>query len=277
MKWYALFVLAGKEERIKRRVQEHLGLSDVKCCVPKREVPEMKNGILLKVVRTIFPGYVFIQAKLDNNIYYKLNEIPDVIKLLNYTNKKDKIYSPNILNEDYYFKSIPDDEMRSVLSILNDYETIEYSSVLVRNKRVIVMSGPLKGKEGKIKKIDKRKNRAKLAMNFLGDEILIDIGLDIVMISNVNKQETEVLGNGGFSKIDLSVKIEGMVNLILEVPQSNVVDNELVTNGLNSLNFIHLMVNIENKFGIEIPDEFLSMEKLSTINSIVDYIQSKQN
>lgn len=43
-----------------------------------------------------------------------------------------------------------------------------------------VQSGPLKGKEGIIKKVDKRKNRAKVQLNFLGREKTIDVGIEVL-------------------------------------------------------------------------------------------------
>ena len=42
------------------------------------------------------------------------------------------------------------------------------------------MEGPLKGLEGLIIKVDKRKKRAKIKMDFANDSILIDLGFELI-------------------------------------------------------------------------------------------------
>lgn len=43
---------------------------------------------------------------------------------------------------------------------------------------------------------------------------------------------------------------------------------------INSLNFIKIIVLLEDMFEIEFDDNYLSYEKFSTIDSMVDYIKS---
>ena len=47
--------------------------------------------------------------------------------------------------------------------------------------------------------------------------------------------------------------------------------------GIDSFQFINLIVEIEKAFSIEIPDELLSFEKLDTISSIVKCIEELVN
>ena len=47
----------------------------------------------------------------------------------------------------------------------------------------------------------------------------------------------------------------------------------LETYGIDSFQFINLIVEIEKSFAIEIPDTFLSYEKLETVRSIVKCVE----
>lgn len=67
-------------------------------------------------------------------------------------------------------------------------------------------------------------------------------------------------------------KIEETVIDLLGLPEDSVLDNNLKKMGINSLTFVKLIVNLESKFGISIPDEFLSMDKFKSIDDIVNYI-----
>ncbi|MNC28552.1 transcription antitermination protein NusG [compost metagenome] len=64
--------------------------------------------------------------------------------------------------------------------MLSDRDTLEYSSVCIINSKASVTSGPLKGFEGIIKKVDSRKNRAKIALNFFGIEKMVDVGIEVI-------------------------------------------------------------------------------------------------
>lgn len=55
----------------------------------------------------------------------------------------------------------------------------------------------------------------------------------------------------------------------------NDIDSDLVIeNGLDSINFINMILIIEEYFEIQIPDQFLSLSELNTINNISSIIYS---
>lgn len=45
--------------------------------------------------------------------------------------------------------------------------------------------------------------------------------------------------------------------------------------GMDSLRFINMIVALENAYGFEFDDEYLSYERLATVKDIADYVQSK--
>lgn len=190
MSWYALFVKTGYETSIKRWLDARFDDNMLHSVIPKRKVPEKKDRNVQHVIKTLFPGYVFVETKMSFSIYYTLKENPFIYNTLNYLNNKDK-RSPlpetqragvtsGRPEEAHFFKEIPSEEMLVVLKLINENEVIEYSQVYFQDSNVIVRSGPLKGMESQIKKVDKHKKRAKVLMNIMGREQLVDFGIEIM-------------------------------------------------------------------------------------------------
>lgn len=192
MSWYALFVKTGYESNIKKWLDRKFDQDLLYSLIPKRKVPEKRRSEIVHTVKTLFPGYVFIQADMNYSIYYQLKENPYVYQTLNYRNEKDKcirLYSHGLdhdqvphylVDESQFFKEIPCDEMLVVLNLINESEVIEYSKVYFQESHIVVQAGPLKGMEKLIKKIDKHKKRAKVLLTLMGAEQLIDFGIEIV-------------------------------------------------------------------------------------------------
>lgn len=189
MKWYALFVKNGEEEYVKSQIQVQLGISECKCFIPKRMVPEKKRGEIVHITKMMFPGYVFIQTKMDFSKYNRIKKIHHIISFLNYRNKKDI----QVQNEDAFFKWIPNEDIDVLLELVNpETDTMEYSRLWLCNNKLTVLSGPLVGMEDRIKKLDKRKQRAKLVVNILGQEKLIDIGFEVMDSATITQEDHEI-------------------------------------------------------------------------------------
>lgn len=76
-----------------------------------------------------------------------------------------------------------------------------------------------------------------------------------------------------------SVEIKDIVCRILNdigFPVNDVKDGDanLMEYGMDSLTFMTFVVEIEDVFSIEIPDEMLSLEALSSLNGFITYLTS---
>lgn len=66
-----------------------------------------------------------------------------------------------------------------------------------------------------------------------------------------------------------------ILDLLKSKLQIDVEDNDadlIIENGLDSINFINMILVLEEHFGIEIPDQFLLLAELNTINKILSII-----
>ena len=55
MKWYALFVETGQEERLKQLINTVYPDEDIKILIPKRKLKERRQGKTHEVVKKLFP------------------------------------------------------------------------------------------------------------------------------------------------------------------------------------------------------------------------------
>lgn len=165
MNWYSLFVYTGKEEYVEEWLRLYFDESIMRLLIPKRRLTERKEGKVHHILKKMFPGYILIQTEMSDEIYYTIKRIPDLIQ---------------VLNSGETYTKIPDEEMECTLRLLGDRDVMDYSKVYLVNSRVIVKSGPLLGMEGLIKSVDKRKNRVKILVPFMGAEKEIDVGIEIM-------------------------------------------------------------------------------------------------
>jgi transcriptional antiterminator NusG len=162
--WYAAFSLTGEEDKVKERIRYRLD-DKMRVLVPKRRLRERKGGIWYDTIRTLFPGYILLNGDISVEDYYALKDIPGMIRLLSVGGKPLRIESH---------------EIEIVNRLICNGETIGYSEVLVENGQVIVVDGPLVSLEGYISSIDRRKGRARVMLNFFGEERVVDLGISLL-------------------------------------------------------------------------------------------------
>ncbi len=77
--------------------------------------------------------------------------------------------------------------------------------------------------------------------------------------------------------VDVAAQIKEAIVEKLGVEESKVTDNASFINdlGADSLDTVELIMELENRFSIQIPDE--DQEKIQTVGDAVKYVQDKLN
>lgn len=163
--WYALFVLTGEEDNVKKRLEHRFRNSKLKFIVPKRKLMERKEGKWKEKVRTLFPGYILVNGYMGVEEYYSLTGIPGLLGVL-----KDTCEPLEISEQD----------IAVLKKLICNGEIIEHSSALLESGKVVIVDGPLLGLEGLIQSIDRRKGRARVRLNFACEPRLVDLSIFII-------------------------------------------------------------------------------------------------
>lgn len=164
MGWYAIFVNSTKEEEVKEWINFYFKDEDIKVCVPKRKLYEIKLGLKKEVLKPLLIGYVLLKIDMDLIKYKKIIKLPYVI---------------NVLGNENYYTEIPNEEIDHIIELIDENDVIDNSEIVIKNNEIIALSGPLLGKVDRIVKLNKRAKRAKLEFNILGEIKHLDVSVDI--------------------------------------------------------------------------------------------------
>ncbi|MDP9750081.1 antiterminator LoaP [Thermoanaerobacter pentosaceus] len=174
-KWYVIFTRGGFENKVKDIIQNCFK-EEVKLLVPKRKIIERVKGQPVEKIKLLFPGYVFVNAEMSDELYYKMSEV-----------LKRGVF----LKEGKRPAFVKEEEMKIILSLIKNSDLIDVSKGIMEGERVKIIEGPLKGYEGLIKKIDKRKKRAKVMLSIAGELKSVDLAIEV--IENASEQRRSLV------------------------------------------------------------------------------------
>ena len=86
-KWYVLRTFSGHEKKVKQYLEseiERLGFEDKvsDIMIPTETVFEMRSGKKRTREKTFFPGYILLNAVLDNELQHVIAGVPSVVGFL---------------------------------------------------------------------------------------------------------------------------------------------------------------------------------------------------
>ena len=167
MQYYTIHVLTSFEDDFARRLRPILGSE--RFIIPKKMMPIHRRGKIQKKLMPVFPGYIFIQSEdiLDElDTFWTVRRTAGFIRFLRKSSAPTPLSEPDILL------------LRRFISF-GEYADIS-KVTFDENDRIVVLEGPLKGLEGQIIKVNRRKGRAKILLDIYGEAFPIDLGFEVV-------------------------------------------------------------------------------------------------
>ncbi|MBN1897420.1 MAG: antiterminator LoaP [Spirochaetes bacterium] len=162
--WYVIQTRSGFEHKVKDRI-EKTKIDNLLTLLPKRKLWIRRKGNFFYEIKPLFPGYFFIQVKMDPLIARSLKKVSGVLRILGNQGKP---------------KTVPSKEMKIILSLMLHNQIIPPSKIFFLNERVKVIAGPLFGMEGKIVSVDRRKKRIKIRLPFFNVYKDVYLGFELV-------------------------------------------------------------------------------------------------
>ena len=164
--WYVMQVRAGAEENVRCQCLRLIS-SDIleHCFVPYYQQKKRFQGEWHIQETVLFPGYVFLVTSDLKQLMDSLRKVTGMIRLL----RTGEQIVP-----------LSGEEVDLLLKLGREEQLVRMSTGVIENVYVKVFDGPLKGMEECIKKIDRYKRKAHIAIEMFGRSMDVEIGLEII-------------------------------------------------------------------------------------------------
>jgi len=159
MDWYIIHTYSGFENKVKESLTtrgEAFGLDDRigEILIPTEDVVEMKNGKKVTSKRLLYPGYVLVQLKMDDDLWHVVKNTPRVTSFVG----SGQIPTP-----------LSADEVNQILfRQTTSAEKPRPKMMFDRNDRVKIIDGPFSNFTGTIEEVNEDRSTLKVMVTIFG-------------------------------------------------------------------------------------------------------------
>lgn len=172
--WYAIHTYSGYENRVKTTIEHRAQLEGLRekvgqVMVPQKKFVEIKGGKKHDVMRNIMPGYVFLQAEDNEDVFAMVQKIPGVSSFLGDAGKPTPL---------------PQSEVDSLLGNIEEKQDRPRTVITHKvNDQVKVIEGPFANFIGTVQEVDQEKGHLKVLVSIFGRPTSVE--LDVLQVEAV--------------------------------------------------------------------------------------------
>lgn len=173
-KWYAVRIISGHENKVKAYLDNEIRTEKLEdrinnVLIPLEKVFEVKAGKKKIRLKNFLPGYILIEADLDDKIRDFVSKTPSIINMVGSKSVKGKRLEPIPL------KAM---EVKRIKAILNDEADEDKLDVFLNvGDPVKVTSGPFNNFSGNILEVNLEKLKVKVMVSIFGRKTPIELEL----------------------------------------------------------------------------------------------------
>ena len=166
--WYVIWTTTGCEQKLGLWIKDYVPADYYDdCFVPLIDQNKKINGVWKTVHKTLFPGYLFVNTD-DERIEAFAERI------------RHSDQFAVVLSTDERFAPVNDEEVFLIENAYANNGVLGSSIGIIEGEHIKILSGPLIGKEGLIKSINRHKRTAIIELSMFGRVSKIKIGLEII-------------------------------------------------------------------------------------------------
>jgi transcriptional antiterminator NusG len=163
-KWYVIHTYSGYEERVKTNLEQRIESMDVadkifQVIVPTENEIEIKEGHRRTVPRRMFPGYLLVQMRLDEQSWYVVRNTPGVTGFVGSGNR------PIPLTEE---------EVNTIIRQMES-ETPRVKVGFNKGESIRIVEGPFVDFIGTVDGINLEKGKVRVLVSFFGRETPVEL------------------------------------------------------------------------------------------------------
>ena len=164
--WYAVHVLSQYENKVKSyidKVKKEHGYEDKvsEVVIPVDTEVKRVNGKKVEKKNKVFPGYILIRMKLDDDSYNFVRRVPGVTNFVSSSAKKPV--------------ALKDSEVKAILDALSPEIGFVPKKKFSKDMLVRIVEGPFSEVTGKIETVYEEKEILKVMISLFGRDTPIEI------------------------------------------------------------------------------------------------------
>ena len=166
-KWYVVRTFSGHENKVKALIEaelndnEELRAKIVEVLVPTEKVFEVKDGKKKTKTKNFFPGYILLNAELDNRVKDFIVNMPSIMGFLGSANQPAPL--------------MPAEVKRIVGRISQNEETERTETIFRTGDFVKIIDGPFNNFSGIIEEVNEEKMKIKVMVSIFGRKTPVEI------------------------------------------------------------------------------------------------------
>ncbi len=162
--WYVIHCYSGYENKVRYSIEqriESMGMRDkiFDVIVPTEEEIEIKDGKRRTVERRVFPGYLLVEMKMDEDSWYVVRNTPGVTGFVGMGNE------PTPLRPE---------EVKKIMDRMSQ-ETPPVRVNFSVGEKVRIVDGPFNDFIGTVAAIDPEKSKVRVMVNFFGRDTPVEL------------------------------------------------------------------------------------------------------
>ncbi len=171
-RWYVIHTYSGYENKVKQNLEHRIDSMEMhdqifRVIVPTEEEIEIKNGQRRTVNKKIYPGYVLVQMRLNDDSWYVVRNTPGVTSFVGHGNKPTPL---------------EDEEVKTILKQMEG-EAPKVRVSYQKGQAVKIIDGPFTDFEGVVDAIDHERGRVRVLVSFFGREAPVE--LDFLQVTRL--------------------------------------------------------------------------------------------
>jgi transcription termination/antitermination protein NusG len=166
-KWYVVRTFSGHENKVKNLIEVELEESESlkekihQVLVPTEKVFEVKDGKKKSKTKNFFPGYILVEAELDNQVKEFIQNLQSVMGFLG--------------NKTRPMPLQPEEVKRIVGRITQDEDTERMETIFRIGDVVKIVDGPFNNFNGTVEEVNEEKMKIKVMVSIFGRKTPVEI------------------------------------------------------------------------------------------------------
>ena len=176
-RWFVVHTQSGYEKKVKQNLEARVQSFDMEekiyeVVVPMEDVTEFKNGQRVVVQKKMFPGYLLIRCRRNDDVHHMIRSTPGVTGFAGPGGKPSPLRRKEVDNF-LAIKKDGDEPQRKIKPRL----------IYELNESVRIKEGPFADFQGEIVEINEEQLKVKVLVNIFGRETPVE--LDFAQVAKI--------------------------------------------------------------------------------------------